>query len=232
LIEDFVLTTSQSPTVFLHSSEEALAKTNVKQERLLSVGNPRFDQTAFSQLDDLPNAKQEAVDIAKLYKVLPLLESHATPAAVKDQMLKSDVVHLAMHSVLDGELPSYSKLLLARGDLPAYDIYGMKLPRTRLVVLSSCQSGAERYFDGEGMASLARAFLSAGVPLVVASLWPVDSEATEKLMVSFHRERVNGSATAEALAKAQREMLQDPENRFRSPFYWAAFALNGGYARF
>ena len=231
LIEDYVLTTSQSPSVFLECSKHALEKSKVKQERLLSVGNPRFERTAFPKLDDLPNAKREAVEVASLYNTLPLLESSATPAAVTNQMLKADVVHLAMHSVLDGELPSYSKLLLAKGDLHAYEIYRRKLPRTRLVVLSSCQSGAERYYDGEGMASLARAFLSAGVPLVVASLWPVDSKATEKLMVSFHRERAQGS-TAEALAKAQREMLQDPENRYRSPYYWAAFALNGGYAEF
>ncbi len=232
-IDEYVLTTSQSPSVFLESSKHAFAKSNVKQERLLSVGNPRFDSATFPNLDDLPNARQEAFEVAKLYNDgLSLLESQATEAAVTNQMVKSDVVHLAMHSALDGELPSHSKLLLAKGDLSAYEIYRLKKLRPRLVVLSSCQSGAERYYDGEGMTSLARAFLGAKVPLVVASLWPVDSKATEKLMVSFHRERVNGSSTAEALAKAQREMLRDPENRYRSPFYWAAFAVNGGYAEF
>ncbi|HEU4509062.1 MAG TPA: CHAT domain-containing protein [Pyrinomonadaceae bacterium] len=232
-IDEYVLTTSQSPSVFLESSKQALAKANVKEEKLLSVGNPRFDQTAFPSLDDLPNARLEAVDVAKLYKDRSsLLESQATETAVMNEMLRSDVVHLAMHSVLDGELPSHSKLLLAKGDLSAYEIYQLKKLRPRLVVLSSCQSGAERYYDGEGMASLARAFLSAKVPLVVASLWPVDSKATEKLMVSFHRNRTQGSSTAEALANAQREMLRDPENRYRSPFYWAAFSVNGGYAEF
>lgn len=237
LIDEYVLTTAPSPSVFLLISENALEKSKVKHERLLSVGNPRFDRAAFPQLDNLPNAKQEAHDVASLYKnPVSLEEAKATVAAVKDEMIRSDVVHLAMHSVLDGELPSYSKLLLAKGesksDLYAYEIYGLDMPRTRLVVLSSCQSGAERYYDGEGMASLARAFLSAKVPLVVASLWPVDSKATEKLMVSFHRHRTQGNSTAEALAIAQREMLHDPENRYRSPFYWAAFAVNGGYAEF
>ena len=237
LIEEYVLTTSQSPSVFLVLSKNALEKSKMKHERLLSVGNPQFDREAFPQLDDLPNAKQEALEIMPFYDdPVPLVEGNATVAAVKPEMIRSDVVHLAMHSVLDGELPSYSKLLLAKAgsasDLHAYEIYRMDLPRTRLVVLSSCQSGAEHYYDGEGMASLARAFLSARVPLVVASLWPVDSKATEKLMVSFHRQRSQKRSTAEALATAQREMLSDPENRYRSPFYWAAFALNGGYAEF
>lgn len=237
LLEDYVFTTSQSPSVFLHFSRTALEQSKVKNEKVLSVGNPRLDRAANQDRDDLPNAKQEALDVRKLYKDgVILLEANATKAAVKHQMINFDVVHLATHSVLDSDLPSNSKLLLAKGesesDLSADEIYRLKMPRTRLVVLSSCQSGAERYYDGEGMASLARAFLGAKVPLVVASLWPVDSKATEKLMVSFHRHRTNGNTTAEALAIAQREMLYDPENPYRSPFYWAAFAVNGGYAEF
>jgi len=81
------------------------------------------------------------------------------------------------------------------------------------------------------MASLARAFIGAGVPMVVASLWPVDSAATEKLMVLFHKERRH-NRSALALATAQRAMLHSSEHRFQRPYYWAAFSLNGGYAEF
>jgi CHAT domain-containing protein/Tfp pilus assembly protein PilF len=236
LIEDYVLTTSESPSVFLSCSQKATQKTRVKDERLLSIGNPRFDRAAFPDLDDLPNAKQEAQEIASNYKDrLPLLEADATVAAVKSEIPRSDVVHLALHSVLDNDLPLNSSLLLSgngtQSQLHAYEVYRLGLERTRLVILSSCQTGAERYYDGEGMASLARSFIGAGVPLVVASLWPVDSAATEKLMVLFHQER-RQTSTAVALANAQRAMLHDSQTRFQSPFYWAAFTLNGGYAEF
>jgi CHAT domain-containing protein/Tfp pilus assembly protein PilF len=236
LIEDYVLTTSQSPSVFLSCSQNATQKAPVRNERLLSVGNPRFDRAAFPDLDDLPNAKQEAREIASNYKDrVPLLEADATVAAVKSEIPRSDVVHLALHSVLDSDLPLNSSLLLAgtgtQSQLHAYEVYRLGLDRTRLVVLSSCQTGAERYYDGEGMASLARSFIGAGVPLVVASLWPVDSAATEKLMVLFHQDRQQTS-TAVALANAQRAMLHDSQTRFQSPYYWAAFTLNGGYAEF
>src|ERR1044072_8909738 len=202
LIEDYVVTTSQSPSVFLSCSQNATQKTQVKDERLLSVGNPRFDRAAFPDLDDLPNAKQEAQEIASNYKErLPLLEANATVAAVKSEIPRSDVVHLALHSWLDNDLPLHPTLLLAgsgtQSHLHAYEVYRLGLERTRLVVLSSCQTGAERYYDGEGMASLARSFIGAGVPLVVASLWPVDSAATEKLMVLFHQE---GRQTSTAVA--------------------------------
>ena len=236
LIEDYVVTTSQSPSVFLLSSKYATQKAPVKDERLLSVGNPRFDRAAFPDLEDLPNAKQEATEIAANYKYnLPLLDGDATVAAVKNEMPRSDVVHLALHSVLDSDLPLNSSLLFAKSGsqskLRAYEIYRLGFERTRLVVLSSCQTGAERNYDGEGMASLARAFISAGVPMVVASLWPVDSAATEKLMVLFHKER-RQTSTAVALANAQRAMLHDSQTRFQRPYYWAAFTLNGGYADF
>lgn len=236
LIEDYVVTTSQSPSVFLSCSKNATAKAQVKDERLLSVGNPRFDRAAFPDLEDLPNAKKEAQEIAANYHdSLSLIESEATAAALKQQMPRSDVVHLALHSRLDNDLPLNSSLLLAKDEsessLRAYEIYRLRLDRTRLVVLSSCQTGAERYYDGEGMASLARAFIGAGVPMVIASLWPVDSSATEKLMVRFHQERLQNSS-ARALANAQRAMLHGSETRFQSPYYWAAFTLNGGYAEF
>jgi CHAT domain-containing protein/Tfp pilus assembly protein PilF len=236
LIEDYVVTTSESPSVFLSCSRNATQKAQVKDERVLSIGNPRFDRAAFPDLEDLPNAKQEAEEIASSYKDgHPLLEANATAAVVKSEMPRADVVHLAMHSVLDSDVPLNSSLLFAssgtQSKLHAYEIYRLGLDRTRLVVLSACQTGAERYYDGEGMASLARAFIGAGVPMVVASLWPVDSAATEKLMVRFHKER-RQTSTAVALANAQRAMLHDSQTRFQSPYYWAAFNLNGGYAEF
>ena len=109
----------------------------------------------------------------------------------------------------------------------------MNLPRTRLVVLSSCQTAAERYYKGEGMISLARPFIVAQVPLVVASLWPAESDSTAELMISFHKHRRQEKvSTAEALAAAQREMLGESEGRFTHPYYWAPFMVIGGYARF
>jgi CHAT domain-containing protein len=100
-------------------------------------------------------------------------------------------------------------------------------------VLSACRSGVERYYKGEGMIGMSRAFLAAGVPLVSASLWPVDSEATSRLMILFHKHRkTDGLSTAEALRRAQLEMSKDPSQQFRHPSNWASFILIGGYADF
>src|SRR6185369_8740892 len=186
----------------------------------------------------------EAVEVGSLYKsrvVLP--ENLATRTAVKDNIETSDVAHFALHSQIENEVPLRSKLLLAKTPkmdqvsdsvIYAYEIYNLKLSRTRLVVLSSCESGAGRYYGGEGVNSLARAFLGAGVPLVVGSLWPVQTNATEKLMVSFHSNRTKEqrSSTVEALRRAQQEMAPAPAENLHRPYYWAAFTVTGGYAPF
>lgn len=106
------------------------------------------------------------------------------------------------------------------------ELYGIKLSRTRLVVLSACQSGLGQFYRGEGIVSLVRPLLAAGVPTVVASLWPVDSKATSDLMIEFHKQRklIGGMQAAEALRRAQLELARTYEH----PFYWAPFIAVGG----
>lgn len=154
------------------------------------------------------------------------------------------MIHLAAHTVIDERSPLRSRLLLASeperaaqpesdGLLEAYEIHQLKLSRTRLVMLSSCQSGIERAWRGEGAISMARPFIAAGVPLVVASLWPVESEATAELMTSFHRHRWQQHlSTAAALRQAQLDLLSSSAPIRRRPYQWASFIVIGGYARF
>jgi CHAT domain-containing protein len=83
------------------------------------------------------------------------------------------------------------------------------------------------------MIGMSRIFIASGVPLVVASLWPVDSEATAELMIKFHQYRKQkGFTTIDALRQAQRDMLDSPEPRYRRPYYWAPFVVIGGSADF
>lgn len=247
VVEDFPLVYSPSSTVFVRSSEEAGRKGGPGFERVLSVGNPRFDRRAHAALPDLPAADREAREIGSYYDAaLTLTGDAARVGPVKQEMAASEVVHVAAHSVLDPRFPARSKLLLADepagaadgagggaggGALAASDIPGLNLRRTRLVVLSACQTAAERYYGGEGVIGMARPFIAAGVPLVTASLWRVDADSTADLMIGFHKHRRSGKfTTAEALRQAQLEMLGGPDARLRRPYHWAAFINVGGYA--
>ena len=106
------------------------------------------------------------------------------------------------------------------------ELYGVRLPRTKLVVLSACQSGLGQYHRGEGIVSLVRPFLAAGVPTIVASLWSIDSKATTNLMIDFHRQRkLAGKQPGDALRLAQIQMARS--GPYEHPFHWAPFIVIG-----
>ena len=245
LVEEYSLSISPSSNLFVVSSEAARGKENLRRELLLSVGDPGFDRREFSTLAGLPSARREAEAVAALYPARVLVGDEATEDQVADEMREANVVHFAAHYVVDEQAPLRSAVVLAQagdtnkhrsgddGMLSVHELYGLKLPETRLVVLSACKTGVERYYGGEGMIGAARPFIAIGVPLVVASLWSVDSEATAELMIVFHRNRKqHGLSTVESLRRAQMRMLDDVEGRYRHPYYWASFTSIGGYASF
>jgi len=242
LVQEYLTVTTPSSSLLVIASEAAKRKQKSRSERLLSVGNPSFDRAEFPGLVNLPSAEAEAGEVARFYPNHSLLiRDLARKQRVQSEMERSDVIHFAVHSFFDQHSPFRSKLVLAKpatnetesGVLEANEIYRMHLSQPRLVVLSACQSGVERYYGGEGMFSLTRPFLAAGVPLVIASLWAVDSEATAQLMISFHKHRKQDNmSSAAALRQAQLEMLASPDQHLHQPYFWSAFIAVGGITTF
>ena len=248
LVEDLLLEVSPSSSIFIDCSIAASRKAGRGNERLLSVGDPSFDPKAFPTLQRLASARREAETVAAYYSSTfrPLLGKDATELRIRSEILKSNVAHFAIHYEANERFSLFSGMVLASppgvkvsdkeddGVWQIHEIYKMKLPQMRLVVLSACQTGVEHQYGGEGAVSVARPFIAAGVPLVVATLWPVDSEASEKLMVSFHRYRRLGGGllTVEALRRAQLDLLRGEDSRYHHPYYWAAFTAIGGYAEY
>ena len=98
-------------------------------------------------------------------------------------------------------------------------------------MLSGCESAGGRVLSGEGVLGLTAAFMSAGVPAIVATLWPVDDRATAAFMSRFYDGLSRGRTAAAALREAQNAVRDD--RRTRAPFYWAGFVLLGeGDVRF
>jgi CHAT domain-containing protein/Tfp pilus assembly protein PilF len=245
LINDYPVVYAPSSNVFALSSKYGRGKTDAKVERLLSIGNPTFDQSSYPSLAKLPTAEREAKEIAGFYKSQLLLTGiNVQKEIVMSEMKRSEIIHFASHYIVDEQNPMLSKLLLAKKDsesgretvddaLQPLDMYQMRLPRTRLVVLSACRTGGEKYYGGEGMVGMSRTFLAAGVPLVMASQWEVNSGSTSELMINFHRYRKQqGLSTVDALRRAQVDMFSSPEMRYRHPYYWASFIVIGGFSSF
>jgi CHAT domain-containing protein len=249
LVEDFALSYASSANVFVRDTALANEKhaTATDDEKFLGVGNPAFNRKAFPDLDDLPSAVREIEEISQFYRPEPLLlrGDEAKKTSVLSGMRTADVLHLATHYLPDTNSPMLGRLVLvsesrepdraqsANGVLQAYEIYRLKPLHARLAVLAGCKTGVEDYVNGEGSIGLARPFNAAGVPLVVASLWPVDSRATTELMIQFHRlRRQKHYSSAEALRAAQVQMLRNGDPDHRSPYYWGSFSLTGGYSNY
>lgn len=241
LIEKYPLLYAPSATVFIKHCREAQKRRSGKPDQLFVVGDPSFDRQAFPTLRRLSKAQEEARAIAQLYPApLTAYAWQASEKAVKQGMAGCTVLHLATHYVLDPQSPWRSGFLLAKpaanasetedGVLRAQEIYAMSLPTLRVALLAGCQTGIEQSYEGEGAVGVARPFLAAGVPLVIASLWEVDSAATSELMVKFHQHYRQGKSEPEALRLAQRELLRDARLGFRHPHYWASFVAFGGAA--
>jgi CHAT domain-containing protein/cytochrome c-type biogenesis protein CcmH/NrfG len=241
LIEEYTLSYSPGTDVFIRSTANAAAKANASNERLLGIGNPDFDGNLLPDLEDLPDAAKEAEGIGKTYPGSTVLTGRAATktaflAAYKDY----DIIHIAGHYIVEPDSPLLSKLVLSRSPdglegslLTNFDLMTGKLLKTRLVILSACQTGVEGYYGGEGLVGLSRTFLAVGAPLVVASAWKVDSPAASPLMQNFHRYRKQeGLSTVRALRAAQLDMLRDTKQNYTTPYYWAAFSAFGGYANY
>ncbi|HJU55242.1 MAG TPA: CHAT domain-containing tetratricopeptide repeat protein, partial [Pyrinomonadaceae bacterium] len=146
------------------------------------------------------------------------------------------ILHFATHGFLDPAHPENSGLLLStvdrdgreqNGFIGLQDIYSLRAP-VDLVVLSACSTALGKEVRGEGLIGLTRGFMYAGASSVLASLWKVDDEATAELMQLFYGNLLErGMTPAEALRAAQNSMRQQPQ--WRSPYYWAAFTLQGDY---
>ena len=93
----------------------------------------------------------------------------------------ADLLHIATHARVDAQRPRLSALALtpdSQTSPPAsafglLDILGLKL-KSRLVVLSACDTSRGRLLPGEGVLGPAQAFLQAGSAAVLASYWRID----------------------------------------------------------
>jgi CHAT domain-containing protein len=240
LVEEFQLLYASSANMFLNLSEKAGQKLSVKEERLLAVGNPDFFQDDFQHLSTLPSADREAVSVAAYYKSpILLVKNQARKKAVIREMERADVVHLALHYDTDAWSPMLSKIPMASaapGDpekaLYMYELYRYKSLQARLVVLSACQTNAEEYLGGEGAIGISRSFKTIGIPLVIASLWPVDTDATADLMIEFHRNRKQERLLTIGALRTAQQTFFSRKDKYSHPYYWAAFVALGGYSQY
>ena len=241
LADDYILFTLPSASVlpYVMGRAEATSPLPDAGQTESSTTSPLLvmAQPNAEGLPPLRFAAQEAQAIAALYGVQPFIGDTATEATLRNNAPGSRLIHIAAHGQLNVKNPLFSRLILAPdagpqaeddGALEVHEVYGLDLTHTEMVTLSACQTQLGSQSNGDDIVGLSRAFIYAGAPTVVASLWSVDDEATAVLMEAFYTHLKAGMGKAEALTAAQSDLRHDAAHpQWAHPFYWAAFVLTG-----
>jgi CHAT domain-containing protein len=233
-VQQYNFGVAPSAKAFLRSSERLRLPAD-EHSTLLAVGNAH--PAAGQGLPDLPEARRELSEIAALYpRATMLRDAEATAEAFARTAPAAGIIHFAGHARVNLYYPDLSQLLLApsaanpRGVVEAREVRRWSLTSSRLVVLAACESAYGSLYRGEGLVSLARPFLQAGVASVVGSLWDVDDHATRLLLTDFHRRYVSSRDPVRSLHDAQVALLTADEASLREPAMWGAFTVVSGVA--
>jgi CHAT domain-containing protein len=208
-------------------------------EGILALGDPDYETdgaganrlartAAGIGFPPLPGTREEAIEVGDVV----LLGAEASEAGLRFALSRRPrwrAVHLACHGVVDPRHPLLSALALTPvggddGFLTALEVFGLRVP-SDLTVLSACRTGKGKQFRAEGLVGFVRAFLYAGTPRVIVSLWNGDDRSSHALMTEFHRLWKGGLSTAGALRVAQEKVRAVPE--WSHPYYWAGWSLWG-----
>lgn len=215
---------------------------SAREDMSPDVRNPDASSVIPESLPDLPYTRKEAESILEMVapeKRLGALGLAASPELVRgDELSAYRILHFAIHGLVHEEHPELSGVALSMfdedgsprdGHLRLHEIYALDLPAD-LVVLSACRTALTHRAQGTGLVGLTHGFFYAGASRLVVSLWDVHDEATAELMTAFYRglleERLSPPT---ALQEAQRWMRR--QERWRAPFFWAGFVLEGDWHR-
>lgn len=190
-------------------------------------------QSVEGYLSDLPNARDEASYVAEISGGKLYLKEEASESTYKAESGKYDIIHLAMHTVLNDSDPMFSTLIFNEetgsdedGLLKTYELYGIPT-KARMVVLSSCNTGNGLLSSGEGILSLARGFMYSGSNSVVMSLWEIEDKSGTEIVKYFYKNLINGKSKSEALRSARKKYLKDADDLRSHPYFWATLVIYG-----
>ena len=240
LLKKYEISYTYSATMFIESDKRrkafrnpalALAPVYSRTIHRDSVINSR--QVRQDILFDLPYAREEAAYVAARLGGELYINNEARESVYKDRASHFPVLHLAMHTVINDNSPAYSRLIFSDihdgaedGFLNAYEIYGIPVSAA-MVVISSCNTGSGKLRAGEGVMSLARAFINAGSQSVVMSLWEVDDKWGQQVIISFYDNLKTGMSKSHALRKARLDFLENSSQFQSHPYYWSTLVLYG-----
>lgn len=246
LVQRFSISYAPSASVIKFCFE----KKESANKEIFAIGNPLFE--------DLPPLDAAEIEVKRFASIfsspLILTQDKATEAKFKEECKDFKILHLATHGELNKLYPLKSNLRLTKegiedGRLTVEEIFDLNLS-ANLVTLSACETGLSgayrklskrarekqdgQFPPGDELVGLTRAFIYAGTPSIIATLWTVYDESTARLMGEFYK-NLKVMPKAEALRRAQLSIINSEVRTTKGeisgshPFFWAPFTLVGDW---
>lgn len=234
LVEQYTMANLPSASILAHIHKTMM---NRESGRNTMLALCKSDAEGIEYATACPQAQK----VADLFDAKIFQEDAATETVFKQQAASVDYIHIAAHGEFKSDTPLLSRMYLSADDkndgfLEASEIFNLQLARNvQLVTLSGCETNitgrkesekidSDAVSAGDEIVSLNRAFISAGAPSILSTLWQIPDASTEKLMLKFYRYLKRGYSKGAALRCAQEGMLHEER---MSPAKWAGFVLTG-----
>jgi len=234
LIHNHSISYGLTATVYFYKSSPVPHPTSsvlaVAPSYKLTTGKiSEFIRKAEAGLPELKGTYQESRAIKRMLGGRLLIGARATESTFKRIAPKYGILHLAMHTIPDKNNSLNSGLVFTPGAdnkedgvLFGYEVYNLSL-NAWLTVLSACETGTGQMASGEGVLSFGRAFIVAGCPNLVMTMWTVDDRSSQEIMVAFYKSLLSGEGIADALQISKLGYLEHVDQLHAHPYYWAGF---------
>jgi CHAT domain-containing protein len=196
---------------------------------VIAFGNP---DTGDPSVPSLPSAEMEVKSIKGIYPESEIyIKNLAKERVFKQKAGLFNIVHIASHGEFNKLDPLLSCLCLSPGDgedgrLETHEIFNLDLKSTSLVVMSCCNTAIGKLLKGDELIGLNRAFMYAGTPSIIGTLWSINDKATSHFMGLFYN-FLRNYTKEKALQLAKIEFINNTE--YSHPFFWAPFVLVGDW---
>ena len=179
----------------------------------------------------LPFAEKEVQGLKTIYPAAKvLIGEDASEANFKKQAGAHDILHVASHGEFNSDTPLLSCLRLSAGNgedgrLETREIFGLNLD-AYLVTLSACNTAIGKLTKGDDVVGLTRAFIFAGTPSILGTIWNVNDESTSIFMNHFYG---NLKEMDKLKSLQQAQIVMTRSEKYSHPYHWAGFQLIGDY---
>jgi CHAT domain-containing protein/Flp pilus assembly protein TadD len=167
-------------------------------------------------------AKNEMRNLNRIIPDFERLYSDVNKEDLLSNFLDKDFIHMSLHGSYQAEEQNVVLQLSNGGSINGFDIGSMQLS-SRLAFLNSCEGNIGDYKTGEGVFSMARYFMQAGCPTIVASIWKIPGNISAEISNYFYQNLAKNRSVTKALGEAQLKYLQDikVKDELKHPYYWA-----------